>query len=418
MMSRRQLTISVSSVALVVATGMLLLLLWQLRSLVLTVMIAVVVAAALAPLVDLAERLRIPRWLGVVGVYLSLIAGIAGLALLIGPTVATQTQRLLTRLPFYLEQLQLLVDTWIADLAGVDPAALDYLNQLLDPQSLMSWAVRSGQRVLVQSFDFTRGLLGGLLTMVLTLFISGYMLVSGSDLVRGLVELFPYPWNERLAEQVHPMAQRMGGYIQGRVLVSAILGVMITVSLRFLGLSEFALALGVIAGFTNLIPFIGPVLGSLPALVVAIVQGGWTFLWVLILYVAVQNLETYVLDPLLVGSSVRVKPLYQLLAVLGGTQLLGIVGAVIAPPWVAGMAVLLENLYLKPKQEAEVRARLYARATEAAGSLALPGMDPADASSPEPSFSSRPNDSSNEPEGLPQKESLSPADPVAGRSPY
>jgi len=417
-MSRRQLTISVSSVALVVATGMLLLLLWQLRSLVLTVMIAVVVAAALAPLVDLAERLRIPRWLGVVGVYLSLIAGIAGLALLIGPTVATQTQRLLTRLPFYLEQLQLLVDTWIADLAGVDPAALDYLNQLLDPQSLMSWAVRSGQRVLVQSFDFTRGLLGGLLTMVLTLFISGYMLVSGSDLVRGLVELFPYPWNDRLAQQVHPMAQRMGGYIQGRVLVSAILGVMITVSLRFLGLSEFALALGVIAGFTNLIPFIGPVLGSLPALVVAIVQGGWTFLWVLILYVAVQNLETYVLDPLLVGSSVRVKPLYQLLAVLGGTQLLGIVGAVIAPPWVAGMAVLLENLYLKPKQEAEVRARLYARATEAAGSLALPGMDSADASSPEPSFSSRPNDSSNEPEGLPQEESLSPADPVAGRSPY
>lgn len=417
-MSRRQLTISVSSVALVVATGMLLLLLWQLRSLVLTVMIAVVVAAALAPLVDLAERLRIPRWLGVVLVYLILIAGIAGLALLIGPTVVTQTQRLLARLPFYLERLQLLVDTWIADLAGVDPAALDYLNQLLDPQSLMSWAVRSGQRVLVQSFDFTRGLLGGLLTMVLTLFISGYMLVSGSDLVRGLVELFPYPWNERLAEQVHPMAQRMGGYIQGRVLVSAILGVMITVSLRFLGLSEFALALGVIAGFTNLIPFIGPVLGSLPALVVAIVQGGWTFLWVLILYVAVQNLETYVLDPLLVGSSVRVKPLYQLLAVLGGTQLLGIVGAVIAPPWVAGMAVLLENLYLKPKQEAEVRARLRARATEAAGSLALPGMDPADASNPEPSFSSRPNDSSNEPEGLPQEESLSPADPVAGRSPY
>jgi predicted PurR-regulated permease PerM len=276
-MSRRQLTISVSSVALVVATGMLLLLLWQLRSLVLTVMIAVVVAAALAPLVDLAERLRIPRWLGVVLVYLSLIAGIAGLALLIGPTVATQTQRLLTRLPFYLEQLQLLVDTWIADLAGVDPAALDYLNQLLDPQSLMSWAVRSGQRVLVQSFDFTRGLLGGLLTTVLTLFISGYMLVSGSDLVRGLVELFPYPWNDRLAQQVHPMAQRMGGYIQGRVLVSAILGVMITVSLRFLGLSEFALALGVIAGFTNLIPFIGPVLGSLPALVVAIVQGGLDF---------------------------------------------------------------------------------------------------------------------------------------------
>jgi predicted PurR-regulated permease PerM len=331
-----------------------------------------------------------------------------------GPTVVTQTQRLLARLPSYLERLQLLADTWIADLAGVDPAALDYLNQLLDPQSLMNWAVRSGQQLLVQSFDFTRGLLGGLLTVVLTLFISGYMLVSGSDLVQGLVELFPYPWNERLAQQVQPMAQRMGGYIQGRVLVSAILGVMIAVSLRFLGLSEFALALGVIAGFTNLIPFIGPVLGSLPALVVAIVQGGWTFLWVLILYVAVQNLETYVLDPLLVGSSVRVKPLYQLLAVLGGTQLLGIVGAVIAPPWVAGMAVLLENLYLKPKQEAELRAKLCAQAAEASGSLAWRGIGSnLEGSLPSPATGEA--DSLTRPGGseeLPRVE-----DRVAGRSP-
>ncbi len=145
----------------------------------------------------------------------------------------------------------------------------------------------------------------------------------------------------------------MGGYIQGRVLVSAILGVAITAGLGVLGLSEFALALGVIAAFTNLIPFIGPVLGAIPALIVAIPQGGFTFLWVLLLFVIIQNLETYVLDPLLVGSSVRVHPFYQLLGVLGGTQVLGIIGAIIVPPWVAGIAVLLENLYLRPKLEAE-----------------------------------------------------------------
>jgi predicted PurR-regulated permease PerM len=69
--------------------------------------------------------------------------------------------------------------------------------------------------------------------------------------------------------------------------------------------------------------------------------------------VIIQNVETYVLDPLLVGNSVNVHPLYQLLAVLGGTQVLGIIGALIVPPWVAGAAVLLENLYLKPKLLAE-----------------------------------------------------------------
>ena len=97
----------------------------------------------------------------------------------------------------------------------------------------------------------------------------------------------------------------------------------------------------------------GPILGAVPALIVAVSQGEWTFLWVLLLFAIAQNLETYVLDPLLVGSSVQVHPLYQLLAVLGGTQVLGILGAVIVPPWVAGLSVLLENLYLRPKLLAE-----------------------------------------------------------------
>ena len=78
-----------------------------------------------------------------------------------------------------------------------------------------------------------------------------------------------------------------------------------------------------------------------------------SFLWVLLLFVIVQNLETYVLDPLLVGNSVKVPPLYQLLAVLGGAQVLGIIGALIVPPWVAGIGLLLENLYIKPKLMAE-----------------------------------------------------------------
>ena len=67
------------------------------------------------------------------------------------------------------------------------------------------------------------------------------------------------------------------------------------------------------------------------------------------MFVIIQNVETYVLDPLLVGSSVNVPPLYQLLAVLSGVQLLGILGALILPPWVAGAGLLLQNLYLNPK---------------------------------------------------------------------
>ena len=350
---KQRLTVSLVNLVLVVTTGLLLVLLWQLRSLLVTLMIAVVVAAALAPIIDSAQKLRVPRWLAVIVVYLGLIGILTGAGLLIGPTVVQQIERLIRRLPTYLEIVRSLFENLVIRLGVSDPESVSPIRQLFDVQGLTGWVIRSSQDLLVRSYSVTRGILGGVFSLFLALLLSGYMLSGSENLIQGLVSLFPKPWDERLAAQVEPVSQRMGGYIQGRVLVSGILGIAITIGLGFLGLSEFALGLGVIAGFTNLIPFLGPVLGAIPALIVAIAQGGLTFFWVLLLFVIIQNVETYVLDPLLVGSTVNVHPLYQLLAVLGGTQVLGIIGALIVPPWVAGAAVLLENLYLKPKQLAE-----------------------------------------------------------------
>jgi predicted PurR-regulated permease PerM len=345
--------ISLANVLLAIATVLLLVLLWQLRNLLVALMIAVVIAATLAPVVDSAERLRIPRFLAVVGAYLSLMAIFTGAGFLIGPTVVQQIELLVQRMPTYLELLRSLVENLAIHLGLTDPEAISSISQLFDTQAFTGWVIRTSQQLLIRSYDVTLGILGGLLTIILALLLSGYMLSGSENLIKGLVSLFPQPWDERLEAQVRPVTRRIGGYIQGRVLVSAILGIAITIGLTLLGLSEFAVGLGVIAGFTNLIPFVGPILGAVPALIVALAQGGLTFFWVLLLFVVIQNLETYVLDPLLVGSSVRVHPLYQLLAVLGGTQVLGIVGALIVPPWVAGASVLLENLYLKPKQLAK-----------------------------------------------------------------
>lgn len=348
-------SISLSDLLLIVASFIILVLLWQLRNLLVIVMIAVVLAAAIAPLVDAAEKMRVPRWLGVIIVYTSLIFGLIGLGLIIGPSVSEQIERLVSKLPIYLDNLLKATEN-LALRLGI--TQIEVLEQFFDLQSLTNWLFRSTQQLVVRSFGFTRGFIGGVVNLILALVMSGYMVAGSKNLIKGVVSLFPQPWDQRLADQVIPISRRMGGYVQGRVLVSAILGFVITLGLRILGLSEFALALGVIAGFTNLIPFVGPVLGAIPALIVAIPQGGLTFLWVLLLFIIIQNLETYLLDPLLVGSSVRVRPLYQLLAVLGGTQVLGIIGAVIVPPWVAGVGVLVENLYLQPKLLKEEKSPL------------------------------------------------------------
>ena len=345
-MLEKRKSFSLSDILLVIAGFFLVILLWQLRSLLLTLMIGTVLAATISPFVDALERLRFPRWLGVIMFYLGLIAVLIGVGLLIGPSVSEQIQRLARRFPVYLENLTVSFED-LATRVGI--TQIETIEQFFDIQGLTNGLIRSSQKLVLRSFGVTFGILGAVINLILAIVISGYMAAGSKSLVRGLINLFPQPWDERLKEQVLPISRRMGGYVQGRILVSLILGVAITLALRFLGLSEFALALGTIAAVTNFIPFVGPVLGAIPALIVAIPQGGLTFVWVLLLFVIIQNIETYVLDPLLVGNTVRVHPFYQLLAVLGGTQVLGIIGAVIVPPWVAGITVLLENLYLRPK---------------------------------------------------------------------
>ncbi|HEY9618142.1 MAG TPA: AI-2E family transporter [Microcoleaceae cyanobacterium] len=360
-MSEQRITISLSTIVTSLLVVLLLIMLWQLRELVVVVMVSVVLASSIAPIVDWAESLRIPRWLSVVTVYLVSIGGFVGLGLLIGPTVVQQTQRLISSLPGYSESLYL----WLQDVTSqVNTSQPDLLAKILNPQDLTNWAIRSSRQVVLRSYDLTRGVVWVVFSGILVLILSAYMVTSSRALIAQLVELFPYPWNERLLEQVKPVSQRMGGFIAGRVIVSLILGVVITVGLKFLGLSEFALALGVIAGFANLVPLVGPVVGAIPALIVALATGGLTWLWVLLLFVIVQNLEGNILTPLVIGSSVKLHPLYVFLAVLGGTQVLGVLGALIVPPWVAGAGVLLDNLYLRPKQMAEASLMSDHAATE------------------------------------------------------
>jgi len=371
-MSDQRIDISLSTLLLAAATVLGVVLIWQLRGLIVILMISVVISAALSPLVDMAMRLRVPRLVAVLLVYLAIAGSIAGVGLIVGPTAIEQIQRLLSKLPGYLETLRAIAQDFTLRFGLLDSpeetAAFEPLSQLFDVQALTSSLVRSTQQVLVRSYGLTRGIIGGIVggsfAVLLSIFLSIYMLVGGKQLLVGLFNVFPSPWDDRLIEQMPTVAKRMGGYIQGRVLVSLILGTVVSIGLRVLGINEFALGLGAIAGVTNLIPFFGPVLGSIPALIVAIAQGGWVSLWVLLLFVVIQNLETYVLDPLLVGSSVRVHPLYQLLAVIGGAQVLGILGALIVPPWIAGASAILENLYLEPKKREKQAAALVAATSE------------------------------------------------------
>lgn len=349
----QRLSISVSGVLIVFAAISVAIIAWQLRGLLLLVMISVVLACSIAPIVNWAERFRVPRWMSALFTYLMIIGTLVGLVLLIGPTVLDQIQLLIRQLPLLLRKAVSQTEAWALALNDNRPDFTSKVFDQLDVQAIATWAIRSTREVALRSVNFTTDILGTLLSLVLAIFISGYMLADSETLTANFVRLLPAPWDIRVRAQLPEIGYRIGSYIRGRLIVSTTLGIATGIGLSFLGLKDFATGLGAIAAVTNLIPFLGPILGAIPALIVAIPQGGWLVLWVILFYVIIQNIETYLLDPLLVGSSVGVHPLYQLLAVLGGTQVLGIIGALIVPPWVAGCAVLIEKLYLQPKLQEE-----------------------------------------------------------------
>ncbi|MGL5510535.1 MAG: AI-2E family transporter [Microcoleaceae cyanobacterium] len=349
-MREQKVIISLSTFLTILASSFILFVGWQVKGLLVLLMVAVVIAATISPLVNWAEKRKVPRWIAVIFVYLSLIGTVTLVIALIGPNVISQIEKLISQLPLYSENIDTSIEGFVQMLIKKQPA---WLDQYFDSQSISRWVISSSRLLLLKSYSFTRGFIGGLFSLILALFLSGYMVSDSRTLIKGLTQLFPPPWDDKLLSQVGIVADRMGGYIRGRVLVSTILAVITTICLDLLGVHDFSLALGAIAGVTNLIPFIGPILGAIPAVIIALAMGGWLILWVILLYLILQNLESYVLDPLLVGNSVGVHPLYQLLSVLVGVQLLGIIGALIVPPWFAGASALVENLYVKPKLIAE-----------------------------------------------------------------
>ncbi len=353
-MPEQRFVLSIRSLLWILGAALVLVLLWQLQSLLITFMVAFVLAAAIAPLVEWAEQRNLPRWLAVILVYLTLIVGLILSLLWIGPTVLTQIEGLIRQIPVYSQSVIALSSNWLGALSD---SQSELMAQFLNTEALNNWALQSGQQFLSRSYDLTKGLVGGIVGgfvgLILTLLISGYMVADSKTLVDGLMQLLPHPWDERLRAQLRPVSQRMGAYIRGRLLTSGLVGVFITAGLIVLGLPEVTLGLGTIAGITNLIPFLGSILGATPALLVALSDGGSTFLWVLLLFFFAQNLEAYILGPLMAGATSGIHPLYQLLAALGGAQVLGIVGAIVVPPLIARAAALIENLYLQPKRLTE-----------------------------------------------------------------
>lgn len=299
---------------------------------ILILFIAIIIAEAARPLVLLLERRRVPRVVGVLLVLLvaAIIFGIL-IWILITPLVG-EFGTLSANAPTYTRRLQ----AWI-----VSSSATLHTNPQLGSfiDSLTSQAFSSLQSLapsLIQvPFTLLSGVFGALLSFVVILTTTVFWLSSSAKLGQFLLSLFPGRYQPDVDTIFADMGRSLGGYVRGVLIAMLLIGIFTGLGLGILGV-PYALLLGVLAGLTECIPYLGPWLSGSVAVVVALVTvDPLKALEVIILFLVVQQLEGNLVQPLVMSRSVHLDPLLVLIAILVGSELLGLAGAVLAVPFAA-----------------------------------------------------------------------------------
>jgi predicted PurR-regulated permease PerM len=318
--------------------------LFWLSSKVITVLLILLVASLLAyavvPVIDLLHRFM-PRVLAMLLVYLVAIGVFAGLAYL----------TLKTLIP----QLNALTQSITTDVTPGSNGQESPLNQMLQSIGFTQSQINAAAKQLQSNLstivaDIAKGLeplIGSLISagfnILITVVVSVYLLIDGYRFGNWLISSSPLSQRGWVSSVLVILQRVVGGYIRGQIILSACIGVLQGVGMAIIGV-PFAPLIGILAFFLEFIPMIGTIVTGFIAVVIALTQS-WTLALVTLVYtILIDMLEGYVLSPRILARAVEIRPVVTLLAMIAGSQLFGIWGAVFAAP-TAGLIQALVGAY-------------------------------------------------------------------------
>jgi predicted PurR-regulated permease PerM len=309
----------------------------QMKAVFVSFVLAGTLSAAIAPLAEKAEKYKVPRFITVASVFLSVGAIYLLAASLLYPTLKEQAHNLYENLPQYGRALHENYSN-LKELAGEKASALEIGSQ--EVRKIVSQGVH-------HAMDFTSNIFNCLISAILVIFLTGYFVSNADRLWKEGLLWVPPPYRPRIASLIKPLELRLGGYVRGQVMVCLAVGSILGCGLFLIGV-KYSLILGIIAGLLNLVPFVGSITATLLALLVAANQSTTHLLLTVLLFFFEQWLESNFITPQLLGSAVELDPLVVLFAILIGGSLMGLPGALIAVPIATILMILAEEFYLRP----------------------------------------------------------------------
>ena len=304
----------------------------------LIVFLALLLATALGPVVDwLRARTRLGRASGVLLVYAGFFTSVIIMALLIVPGAISQFNDLGARLsPLIVDARAWAQSIQPRGLSASLTALIDAAGRALVPTS------DAPDPDVVIDVGLTVAQVAIAVASILALVF--FWLTERARLQRFAVALLPSPRRASARDAWNEIELRLGAWVRGQLILMGSIGLMTTVAYFLIGL-EGALLLGLIAGLAEAIPLVGPILGAIPALIVAGMTGQVeTVIIVAVVYALIQTAESNVLVPIVMRNTIGVPPFIVLASVLVGAAIGGIVGALLAVPMSAALLVVVERL--------------------------------------------------------------------------
>mgnify|MGYP000067662841 CR=1 FL=1 len=314
---------------------------WQLRVIFPPLIFAGAIVFLLNPIVTKLAHHHVPRAAGAAISYLGVMALLGLSGLLLAPVVSDQVQQLRDEWP----DIRQKTERWIDDRAAASETWAIQLPTVKEIEAEFDNTDQTLSEQLTTVREIGSAVFHVLLIMILAPIIAFYLLVDVPHLRRVAESLIPDPARAEVMHVAHRLNRAIGGFFRGQLLVAVIVGVMCSVGLLAIGL-RFWFLVGMIAGFFNIVPLIGPWIGGIPGVVIALTTGSPVkALGVVAIMAGAQQIDNHFITPQVMQRAVRLHPAAVILALVAGGTMGGMLGLLLAVPAAAVLKIVLGHLW-------------------------------------------------------------------------
>ena len=340
------LTINISTktffkvIFIVLALGLI----YVLRDVIVIIIVSFVLATALNPWVNSLHRRKVPRIVATLFIYLAFFGSFIIVLVLLIPPIASQISDLAQSFPEYYNRV--INDFQRFQDFSLQQSLLDNLSSVF--QSLQTNLAQTTAGI----FGALSTIFGGVFSLLGVMVITFYMLLEENAIKKFIRSITPAKYQPYVFQLLNRSQDSLRLWLRGQIILSLIIGALAYVGLVVLGV-EFALILALWAGVTEFIPYLGPLLGGIPAVFIALTTGGFLpALFVVIWYIIIQQLENNLIVPKVMEKTVGMNPLVVIIVMLTGAKLAGIVGLLLAVPVSLIIKVFMEDFLAMREEKA------------------------------------------------------------------